>query len=266
MNRALKVLIVDDERLARHHLRRLIDSLPGVECVGECPNGTAALASLAATSPDVMLLDVEMPGMDGFQVVRSIPANRMPAIIFVTAHDHYAVKAFDVSATDYLLKPPDPGRLERALESAAVRLQSRTFASEQARLRAMLEAMKPASGFEIVVRERGRTLKIAARDVEWLRAEDNYVRVYSRGRSYLIRRTIAGLEKELDSQRFVRIHRSVVANIDCVRELRHSLAGRHSIVLASGEVLPVSRAYRKRVAGLFQGRSPQNASNSPHPV
>src|SRR4029079_3863475 len=209
MSQPLRVLIVDDERLARHHLRQLIDKIPDVECVGESPNGNAALAMLAANPIDVILLDVQMPGRDGFDVVKSISHSAMPAIIFVTAHDHYAVKAFDVSATDYLLKPPDPERLQRALESARLRIQSRTFAAEQKKLRSMIDLLSSSSDKHIVVRDRGRTLKIDVSDITWLRAEDNYVRVYSRNRSHLIRSTIGALDKDLDPKRFVRIHRSI---------------------------------------------------------
>lgn len=255
MIQPLRVLIVDDERLARHHLRQLIDKIPDVECIGESPNGNAALAMLAANVVDVMLLDIQMPGRDGFDLVKSISATAMPAIIFVTAHDHYAVKAFDVSATDYLLKPPDPERLQRALESARLRIQSRTFAAEQKKLRSMIDALSSSSRNHLVVRDRGHTLKIDLSDISWLRAEDNYVRVYSTDRSHLIRSTIGALDKDLDPRRFVRIHRSIVVNIDRARELRHSLAGGYSIVLDSGETLPVSRAHRKRVAEMFEGRS-----------
>ena len=264
MTEPLRILIVDDERLARQHLRRLVDKIPGVECVGESPNGTSALAMLSSAEIDVMLLDVQMPGMDGFDVVRSIPIDQMPSIIFVTAHDHYAVKAFDVSATDYLLKPPDPERLARAIQAARLRIRSRTFAAEQARLRALVDSLKPVAGTgELIARDRGRTVRIPVGEVDWLKAEDNYVRVFTGGRSHLIRGTIAGLEQGLDSTRFVRIHRSVVVNIERARELRHSLSGRYSIILDSGEKLPVSRAHRKRVAEFFGGRSPRPVDSSP---
>jgi two-component system, LytTR family, response regulator len=260
----LRILIVDDERLARQHLRQLVDKIPDAECVGESPNGTSALAMLSSIEVDVMLLDIQMPGIDAFDVVRSIPTAKMPAIIFVTAHDHYAVKAFEVSATDYLLKPPDPERLERALQAARMRIQSRTFVAEQSRLRALVESLKPATGTaELVVRDRGRSMRIPVTEVDWLQAEDNYVRVYTGGRSHLIRATIAGLEHDLDASRFVRIHRSIVVNIDRARELRHSLSGGYSLLLTSGEKLPVSRGHRKRVAEFFAVRSPRPVDSSP---
>lgn len=268
MTSPLRVLIVDDERLARHHLRQLIDAIPGVECVGESPSGKSALVALDASPVDVMLLDIQMPGLDGFEVVKAIPTDRMPAIVFVTAFDHYAVKAFDVSATDYLLKPPDPDRLHRALESARERLQSRTFAAEQSRLRALVERLAAGDHVsdEIVVRDRGRAIRIVTAKIDWMRAEDNYVRIHTNGKSHLIRGTIAGMELELDTERFVRIHRSIIVNVDRVRELRNSLGAGHSVVLDSGEKLPVSRAHRKRMSELFKGRSPRRKVGSPQSV
>jgi two-component system LytT family response regulator len=266
MSDALRVLVVDDERLARHHVRQLLDEIPGVECVGESPNGESALATIRVARPDVILLDVQMPGLDGFDVVKRIPAETMPAVIFVTAFDHYAVKAFDVSATDYLLKPPDPDRLRRALDSARLRLQSHAFAAEQKRLRALVEQLSRSSAgiTELVARDRGRALRVPVSEIDWLEADDNYVRIHAAGRSHLIRGTIAALERDLDPKRFIRIHRSAIVNVSRARELRHSLRGGYSIVLESGEKLKVSRAHRKRVAQLFRnGRQRRAPSRDP---
>lgn len=250
----LRVLIVDDERLARHHLRQLLDEIECVECVGECPNGDSALAALRSSHPDVVLLDVQMPGLDGFDVVKQVPQDSMPAVIFVTAFDHYAVKAFEVHATDYLLKPPDPDRLRQALESARLRLQSRTFAEEQKRLRDLVERLQARStGIdELVARDRGRSVRIPTDEIDWLQAEDNYVRIHSNGATHLIRTTIASLERDLDPARFIRIHRSAMVNVSRARELRRSLRGGYLIVLRSGDKLKVSRGYRKQVAQLFR--------------
>lgn len=266
MTEPLRVLIVDDERLARHHLRQLIEALPGMECVGESPNGNAALATLRATPVDVMLLDVQMPGLDGFDVIKAIAPGEMPAIVFVTAHDHHAVKAFDVHATDYLLKPPDPDRLREALDLARSRIQSRTFEQEQLRLRAIVEQLSRESRgmTEIVVRDRGRTTRVPTNEIDWFRADDNYVRVFANSRTHLLRGTLSALEKDLDPHRFIRIHRSVMVNIDRVRELRHSLTGGYAVVLSNGEKLPVSRAHRKRVIQVFRAsRSSADAEMDP---
>jgi len=254
MSDTLRVLIVDDERLARHHLRRLLDEIPDVECVGESPNGESALAALRASPADVILLDIQMPGLDGFEVVKRIPADTMPVVVFVTAFDHYAVKAFDIHATDYLLKPPDPDRLKDALDSARLRLQSHAFAAEQKRLRALVEQLsRSSSGIaEVVARDRGRAIRIPVTEIDWVEAEDNYVRVHADGRSHLIRGTIAALERDLDPQLFIRIHRSAIVNVSKARELRHSLRGGYSLVLGTGEKLKVSRAHQKRVAQLFR--------------
>lgn len=250
----LRVLIVDDERLARHHLRQLLDKIADVECVGESPNGESALAAIRASRPDVILLDVQMPGLDGFDVVRQMPLDSMPAVIFVTAFDHYAVKAFDVHATDYVLKPPDPDRLRQALQSARLRIQSRTFAEEQKRLRELIERLQGNSTgiTELVARDRGRALRIPVTEVDWVQAEDNYVRVRANGATHLIRATIASLERDLDPGKFIRIHRSAIVNVGKARELRRSMSGGYVIVLGTGEKLKVSRAHRKRVAQLFR--------------
>jgi two-component system LytT family response regulator len=254
MTESLRVLIVDDERLARLHLRRLIDDIPGVECAGEAHNAESALASARATNPDVILLDIQMPGHDGFDVVKRLPTEAMPAVIFVTAHDHYAVKAFDVHATDYVLKPPDPDRLVRALDAARQRLQSRTFAAEQAKLRDLVARIsQPAAGIhEIIARDHGRAVKIPVIDIDWLQAEDNYVRVHSGGASHLVRGTIAALERALDPAHFIRIHRSAIVNADRMRELRRSIRGGYAVVLQNGQKLRVSRAYRRKVVDLFR--------------
>lgn len=254
MGNPLRVLIVDDERLARTYLRRLVDAIENIECVGEAPSADAALVLIRATNPDVVLLDVQMPEKDGFHVVKHLPQTEMPAVIFVTAHDHYAVKAFDVHATDYLLKPPDPNRLADALNTARRRMQSDAFAREQTHLRELVERLSmPATGAsELIARDRGRVLKIQVADIDWLQAEDNYVRIHVNGSSHLIRRTIASLERDLDADMFLRIHRSAIVNVQRARELRRSLRGGFTIVLNSGEKLRVSRAHRRRVADLFK--------------
>ncbi|HEY8164685.1 MAG TPA: LytTR family DNA-binding domain-containing protein [Gemmatimonadaceae bacterium] len=261
MKEKLRVLIVDDERLARHHLARLLEQIDDIECVGEAPNADAALAAVRASRPDVMLLDIQMPGVGGFALLDALPRESQPAVIFVTAHDHYAVKAFEVHATDYLLKPPDPDRLRDALESARSRLQSREFAAEQKRLRALVERLTRSNGTnEIVIGDRGRTVRIPAVDIDWIRAEDNYVRIHAGGQTYLMRERIGALEKSLDPARFVRIHRSAIVNIDRVRELRHSLRGGHIVVLENGEKLRVSRAYRKAVIEMFKSLAARSAA------
>ncbi|HUQ18470.1 MAG TPA: LytTR family DNA-binding domain-containing protein, partial [Gemmatimonadaceae bacterium] len=204
---------------------------------------------------------------DGFHVVRHLPQGEMPAVIFVTAHDHYAVKAFDVHATDYLLKPPDPHRLADALETARRRMQSNAFATEQMRLREIVKRLStPGKGTsELIARDRGKVLKIAVTEIDWLQAEDNYVRIHANGSSHLIRRTIASLERDLDRDVFLRIHRSAIVNIQRARELRRSLRGGYTIVLTSGEKLRVSRAHRRRVADLFRTNTRGKVAGSePH--
>ena len=258
MSDTLRVLIVDDERLARHHLQRLLEEIDDIECVGEASSAESAIAALRTRPADVMLLDIQMPGHDGFALLESLPAGIDPAIIFVTAHDHYAVKAFEVHATDYLLKPPDPDRLRQSIESARARLQSSRFAAEQKKLRALLERLRHGTS-ELVIRDRGRALRIPVTEIDWIQAEDNYVRIRAGGRTHLMRERIGALERSLDPAQFIRIHRSAIVNIQRARELRHSLRGGHVLVLDTGEKLRVSRAYRRTVSDVFSRLEPRTS-------
>jgi two-component system LytT family response regulator len=179
----------------------------------------------------------------------------MQALIFVTEHDHYADKSFDFQATDYVLKQTDPDRLARALDAARQRLQSRNFAAETAKLRELVARIgQPGAGIhEIIARDHGRAVRISVSDIDWMQAEDNYVRIHSAGASHLVRGTIASLERNLDPAHFIRIHRSAIVNASRVREMRRSIRGGYSVVLQNGQKLRVSRAYRKKVVGLFRG-------------
>jgi two-component system LytT family response regulator len=219
---ALRVLIVDDERLARDKLRAYLAGEPDVEIAGEAAGGDEAIAQIRALRPDVLFLDVQMPGPSGFEVLAAVSAQPM-AVVFVTAHDGYAVRAFEVEARDYLLKPFDRARFRRAL----------------ARARA---SVRPLS--RLLVREGDRIRFLPVDDIDWLEAADNYVTVHAGAAEHLLRDTLSGLEARLDAARFVRVHRRAVVNVAAVRAVRAQPHGDHLVELRGGASLPVGRSYR----------------------
>jgi two-component system LytT family response regulator len=256
MTAPLRALIVDDERLARAELRRLCSAIPALELIGECSGGRDAVAAVRRERPDILLLDVEMPGVNGFDVIELLQHNEIPAVILVTAYDKYALRAFDVHAVDYILKPAEPARLRAAVESARTRVEARAIEGRRQHLTALLDEIKGRSrrADSIAVPSHGGILRIPMTAVDWLQAEDNYVRIHSGGKSYLLRSTLAALEKKLDAKEFVRIHRSAIASVSKIARLRRSALNHYAIVLDNGVQLRLSRAYRKRVVSVL--RSP----------
>lgn len=243
---ALTAVVVDDEPHARRTLRLLLDREPDVRVIGECGDGATAVAEIRRLRPDVVFLDVQIPGADGFEVLRSLEPNAVPAIVFVTAFDEYAVRAFDEHAVDYLLKPFSDERF--ALVVARVRqvLKRRDFDEIERRLQALLEATSPALPVQdpLVVRDGHRTIVIPLNEIEWIEAEDYYVRVHALGRRPLVRRSLQSLLPSLAPAGFVRVHRSAIVNLAAVREVRPLAVGDHEIVLASGTVVRLSRSFR----------------------
>lgn len=244
----LRIVIVDDEPPARARLRRLLKAHDDVEVVAECGDGATAVQVIEAESPDLVLLDVQMPELDGFEVLRTLDVPELPEIIFVTAFDKYAVRAFEVHALDYVVKPVEQDRFDRAL------LRARQHLSEQrdgiagllrdlARERAYLTRMP--------VRSEGRIKVIDLVEVDWLGAADNYVIIHAGAREYLVRDTIAAVERQLDPAQFVRVHRSTIVRIDRIAELVPDLHGDFRIRLKNGAELALSRTYRARVEAQF---------------
>jgi two-component system LytT family response regulator len=247
----LRVLIVDDEAVARRRLRRMLAAETGVTVVGECEDGRSALDAIASTAPDLVLLDVQMPERDGFDVLRAIPAAEMPAVIFVTAFDRYALRAFDVHAVDYLLKPFTPDRLTAAIGRARERIASRTAASGPA---ALAETLRRERRYlsRVTITSASRAVVVDLRDVDWIAAEDNYVRLHTRGRHYLRRGTLKALEQQLDPASFVRVHRSALVRIDRIAEIHAAGHGDGNLVLRDGTTVPLSRTWRERVRRALQ--------------
>lgn len=250
----VRVLIVDDEPLAREGVRLHLELESDFDVVGEVGSGEEAVARIREQAPDLVFLDVQMPGMDGFGVIEAVGVERMPVTIFVTAYDQFALKAFDAHALDYLLKPYDAERFRSAIERARTQLRARRFGDVEGQLAALLTELRGQREYleRIVVRSGGRILILRVDDIDWLEAASNYVRIHAGGRQYLLRETMSNLEARLDPGRFVRIHRSTMVRLDRVRELEPLFQGDYVLILEDGTRLTSSRGYRDRLQGLLQ--------------
>ncbi|MEZ5318060.1 MAG: LytTR family DNA-binding domain-containing protein [Vicinamibacterales bacterium] len=238
-----RALIVDDEPLARRSLRLLLEANPEIEVAGECGDGEAAVRAVLDQRPDLLLLDVEMPGLDGFGVLQALGAETAPLVVFVTAFDQYAIRAFEAHAFDYLLKPFSDERCATVLARACDRLRERESAVFAERLGALLDRHERTVR-QLVVRDGGRTLVIPWADIDWIGAEDYCVRIHAGGARPLIRRSLQAVASALDPAVFVRVHRSTVVNVSRIRELRPLPSGDAEITLVDGTKLRASRSYR----------------------
>lgn len=242
-------MIVDDEPPARAKIRSFLERESDIEVVAECDDGTAAVEAIREHAPDVLFLDVEMPGLDGLEVVEAVGSMAMPLTVFVTAFDRYAVKAFEKHAVDYLLKPFDRGRFQSMLAQVRERLQSAPDRELDRRLETLLAGLRgqPAYASRLTVKSpRGLTL-VRASEVDWVDAAGNYVRLNSNGATYLMRETMSSLEQRLDPEMFLRIHRSTIVNIERIREIRPLQHGEHLVILDGGQRLTLSRSYRHKL-------------------
>jgi two-component system, LytTR family, response regulator len=249
----MRVVLADDEPPALAKMRRLLRGEAGVEIVGEASSGAEAVERIVELQPDVAFLDVQMPGMDGFQVIDALVGEALPAIVFATAFDEYAVRAFEIHAVDYLLKPFDGVRLRQALERARQRLAAAGADAEGERVRRAVRDAGPAARpltRLLVRRANGVARLLPLQDVDWIEAEENYVRLHAGNDSYLVRGTLTALEERLDPERFVRIHRSHVVNLESIRELHPWSHGDWRIVLHGGRELMLSRRFRDRLPEL----------------
>ena len=250
----LRLLIVDDEPVARRRLRRLVREIADVEIVGEAGDGRSAVSAIRTRTPDIVLLDVQMPEMDGFEVLQAV-GDRLPAVIFVTAFDRYALRAFEVHALDFLLKPVTAETLARALERARTRIAERRGAMLDPRVLALLNDLaggRPRFLSRLPVKLRGKMIVIDLADVDWIKAADNYVTLHVGATAYPARETMSRLERELDPDRFVRIHRSAIVQIDRIKELLPDFHGDFVVVLRDGTRVTLSRTYRSRVEGILR--------------
>lgn len=245
----LKALIVDDEPPARRKIRRFLERDTEVRVVGEAAGGAEAVAAIRAADPDVVFLDIQMGEMDGFGVLEALEDGRLPEVVFVTAHDEYALKAFDVAAVDYLLKPFDAERFARALERAKKRVRGGSGAALESNVRRLLSAVgHTAEGTRrILVKTRDRAVLLKVGDIEWIRAAGNYVELHAGEEEYLLRETLEGMGRKLDPESFLRVHRSFVVNAEFVRHIRPESHGDHVIVMRDGSRIRLSRRYRDRL-------------------
>ncbi len=267
MMKPIRTLIVDDEVLARRRIRNLLRGRVEFAVIGECANGHEALNSIRRQAPDLVFLDVQMPDLDGFGVLEELAPDRLPVVIFVTAYDQYAVRAFEFHALDYLLKPFDDERFEKTLGWAQMQLEQQQFRQLSERLFALLadHQGRPSSGAvkssiapaeskpiaRLIVKSAGRVLFIRTEEIDWIEAEGYYARLHVGGKSHLLRETLTNLESQLDQNRFLRIHRSTIVNLERIRELQTQSHGELTVVLNDGKHLKLSRGYRDRLTTML---------------
>lgn len=243
---------MDDEKWARKRIATLLKAEADVELVGEAANGTDAAALIDELAPDLVFLDIQMPGMNGFEVVDSIGAGKMPLFIFATAYDHYALRAFDAHAFDYLLKPFDEERFRKALDRVREEMK-RPRAKADVDLRSLLDYVRKNSEYleRLAIRCGGHIVFVKAEEIEWIEATGNYVTLHVGRNSYLVRTTMNAFIPKLDAKRFVRIHRSTAVNLDRVQELLPWFHGEQTLKLKDGTRLTVGRAFRDQLRRLL---------------
>ena len=242
----IRTLIVDDEPLARDRLQKLLEAEPDLTILGQCTNGKEAVKVIREKSPHLVFLDVQMPELDGFGVLGELQAEEMPVIIFVTAHDKFALKAFEVHAVDFLLKPFDRERFQTALKRARARIAQKQPGELDQRLATLLAEIKPeAPALErMAIKTTGRVIFIKTSDIDWVEAADNYVNLHVGNESHLHRETLTALAERLPGKKFMRISRSTIVNVDRIKELQPLFHGEYAVILRNGTTLTLSRSYR----------------------
>jgi two-component system LytT family response regulator len=248
---AIRAIIVDDEPLAREKLAGFLEDEFDFEVVAECADGKSAVETIDAESPDLIFLDVQMPEMNGFEVLENLDS--IPNVIFVTAFDQYALQAFDVHAVDYLLKPYDRERFQEAVARAREHLGRDAMGSMQEHLETLLQKVKgdrPKYPERLVIKTSGRVVFLKVEDIDWIDAAGNYVKIHGGGETHMLRETMTGLEERLDPKKFLRIHRSTIVHVDRIKELQQQFHGDYVVVLDGGQRLTLSRSYRDKIQDL----------------
>lgn len=238
----MRVIIVDDEPLARDGIALLLKNEPDIELVSVCRNGKQAVAAIEQLKPDLVLLDIKMPGLNGFEVVERVGSQNMPAVIFLTAFEEYALEAFEVNAVDYLLKPVDAKRFKLSIERA----RQVDLAAQRKGIETFLAQLqsRQSSDERIVVRNAGHVHFLRPREINWIQASGDYVTIHADSREHLVRQTLRQMEQRLGPSGFKRIHRSVIVNLDAIEELVATRSGDYQVILTNGAVLKLSRSYR----------------------
>jgi two-component system, LytTR family, response regulator len=250
----IRALIADDEPLARERITRLLSSESDVQIVSQCRDGLETLTSIKCSKPDLAFLDIEMPEIDGLAILREIPPDVTPVIIFTTAYDHYAIQAFEAHALDYLLKPFDEERFRRALQRARAHLENLRSKDLAERLLAALEEARPTTteGDRLVIKSGGKVVFLKLEEIDWVEAAANYVHIHAGTEGYYMRETMNSFEARLDASRFIRIHRSTIVNLAKIKELQPCNNGEFIVVLRNGKELSLSRGFRDRIQNFLQ--------------
>jgi two-component system, LytTR family, response regulator len=250
---SIRAVIADDEALARKFIRRMLKDDHDVEIVGECANGKEAVAMIRKQNPDLVFLDVQMPEMDGFAVLEAIGFERLPEIIFTTAYEQYAIRAFELHALDYLLKPFDQGRFKEAIKHAKERFRSVRQNDGRVQISALLESIKSTPQYldRLVIKAGGRITFLNTCEINWIEADDKYVHLHTSKVNPMVRQTLTAMETQLDPNKFRRVHRSAIVNVERIKELQPLFSGEHSIVLHDGTKLTLSRNYKDKLFELL---------------
>jgi len=249
----IRTVIVDDEELGRDRIQTLLEQQPDVEIIGVCASGAEAVEVIDRTQPDLVFLDVQMPDMDGFEVVGSLEPSRLPAIVFVTAHDGHAIRAFEIHALDFLLKPFDQTRFEKALERARTQVSSKKGPAIDSRLVSLLEELREERKYpeRLIVKSGGRVFFVRTEEIDWVEASGNYVKIHTKNEAHLLRESMKNMEGKLDPKIFVRIHRSAIVNIDRIKELEPWFHGEYIVIMRDGTRLTASRVFSDRLSALI---------------
>ena len=246
----LRVVVVDDEPLAREGMVELLETHDGIEIAGAYPDAPTALAAIESIKPDAVFVDVQMPGMTGFELVDALDVDPLPAIVFVTAYDEYAIRAFEVSAIDYLLKPVSTDRLTQTVARVRAHVRGRGGDGYRAKMTTLLDGVVPdrTQGIgRLIVREVGQIIVVPTRDVDWVEGADYYAKLHVRNAVHMLRETLSSLEQRLDARKFLRIHRSAIVNLTRVRAVESAARGEGVAVLTDGTRLKVTRAKREEL-------------------
>jgi two-component system LytT family response regulator len=251
----LRTVIVDDEELGRDRIQSLLEMQPDVEIVGVCNDGTSAVETIDRTQPDLVFLDVQMPGMDGFEVIENLDSGTLPAVVFVTAHDGHAIRAFEIHALDFLLKPFDQTRFEKALERARTQIGKGQAAGPaiDSRIVSLLEELREERKYpeRLIVKSSGRVFFVRTEEIDWVEASGNYVKIHTKSEAHLLRESMKNMEAKLDPKTFVRIHRSAIVNIDRIKELEPWFHGEYIVIMRDGTRLTASRVFSDRLSALI---------------